>query len=88
MNRVFNLDKLFDLKNDNIRVDAIKTSESGDYIVVRMHEFRNKEGYLDILFNSIVKNVYVSNILEDNLYEYKDGYKIKCYEILTLLIKI
>ncbi len=76
--------------SDQVIVDAIKRSEDGEYLVVRIHEYTGGKDNVTVSLNFDVKAWAEADLLERSIEEFKSTpieLKVKPYEIKTILIK-
>ena len=76
--------------SDQVIVDAIKRSEDGEYLVVRIHEYTGGKDNVTVSLNFDVKAWAEADLRERSIEEFKSTpieLKVKPYEIKTILIK-
>lgn len=78
------------LDNDQIEVDAVKKSESGDAVVVRFHEFAGASQHVGLKFGFKIQSWAESDLRERPITEKTPGgdiqMELKPYEIKTILL--
>jgi alpha-mannosidase len=77
---------------DNVLCEVIKQAEDSDGIIVRLYESKNMRKKTKITFAFPMKQVFVCDMLENELYELQTNentveYDMSGFEILTLKIK-
>ena len=76
--------------SDQVIVDAIKRSEDGEYLVVRIHEYTGGKDNVTVSLNFDVKAWAEADLRERSIEEFNSTpieLKVKPYEIKTILIK-
>jgi len=79
------------LDNGYIEVDAVKKSEDGKYIVVRLHEFAGTRQKVNIKFGFAFKSMINADLRERPIKELKEEDRVftfKPYEIKTILLEL
>lgn len=81
----------FTLDNRNLEIDAVKKSEDGKYLVVRLHEFAGARQQIEIAPGFTYKAWAKSDLMERPTHEFQNGavkLTVRPYEIQTLLFEI
>lgn len=78
------------MNNKYIEVDAVKKSEDGKYIVVRLHEFAGTRQKVNIKFGFAYKSMMEGDLRERPIKEIKEDsvFVFKPYEIKTILLEL
>lgn len=76
----------------NVMIEAVKQSESGDAVVIRLYEYMNRRSAVTVKLPEKAGEVYVSDMLENPqrlIGKDTDSvtFEIKPYEIVTLIVK-
>lgn len=81
---------LLKLSNSTVELDAVKESEDGQYIVVRLHEYAGGSGTVKIIPDFACSSWAIGNLMEEPVENFRPYDKIKVhmkpYEIVTVLI--
>lgn len=82
---------LFSTVSDNIMIDAVKTAESSDRIVIRLHEFSGSRGEIQVCSDLSIKSWQECDLMErptgSVFTEDEISFTIEPYEIKTFLVK-
>lgn len=81
----------FTLDNRNVEVDAVKKSEDGKYLVIRLHEFAGARQQVELKPSFAYMAWTEGDLMERPVGEFKSGavqLTVRPYEIQTLLFKI
>jgi len=89
-NRKFN--KPFDIKNENVTLDAFKIAENKEGFIIRMHEIKGISSNLEIKFHQDIKKVEETNLIENKIKTLKpknnkiqvkiDPFEIKTFKVV------
>jgi alpha-mannosidase len=83
---------LFQVNHPNVMIDAVKKSEEGKRIVVRLHEFAGSRGNVSLQSDLLIEGWQECDLMErptgDLVNHDKIQFQIKPYEIITLLIDV
>ncbi|MCF8008258.1 MAG: hypothetical protein K9K32_00705 [Halanaerobiales bacterium] len=86
----YNINNIFDIKNENILVDSFKVSEDNKGYILRIHEFTGNNTELKIKINKNTKYIYETDLMENITNKLSDKniiyLKIKSFEIKTFKI--
>ena len=89
--RSHGIDRLCKLSTDAVMIDAVKSAEDLDCIVLRFHEFKGARHALEVEIIPNVTQWCLANLLEQPVGPWQSGpisMTIKPYEIITLLVDI
>ena len=80
---------MFSCVEENIVLETVKKAEDDDSVIVRLYDAHNKKTEVNIKANFTYKEVYLCDIMENNIVSLnaEDGYikvPVKNYEIITL----
>lgn len=83
---------MFSLNCDHVMIDALKKSEEGEHIVIRLHEFAGARGRVEISSGLNIASWQECDLLEratDDVPEHGPfSFDIKPYEIKTFLVQL
>lgn len=78
---------------ENVIIDTVKKSESGDNVIFRLYESQNKKGKVKLSFGVNVKKLYLCDLLENIETEIEVNnneaeFLVSNFEIITLMAEI
>ena len=84
-------DSLFEVRAQGIALDAMKKTEEGNRILLRMHEWKGGKNELELLCKFPIKNWYECDLMENQIGEKYESERIqlefKPFEIKTIIIE-
>ncbi len=80
------------IDNEQVELDAVKWSEDGKYIVVRLHEYASSKQEVNITFKFDIKGWMESDLMERPIEALRETQEVqltlKPFEIKTLLLEV
>lgn len=87
---VFMEDELFILSAEGIALDALKKSEEGDDLILRIHEMHGGRSQFNLQFNTPIKKWCEATLLEDPIGDWNEDSiierEVKPFEVVTFRI--
>ena len=81
-----------EIDNDYVELDAVKKSEDGKYIVLRIHEYTGSKQDVNIKINHEIAGWMESDLMERPIEDLREeqviSLHVKPYEIKTVLVKL
>ena len=91
-NTLNNKEQLFDVQGSGVTLDAIKKTEDGNKILIRLHEMHGGKSLFRMQCNFEIKNWYECDLMENPIGEQVESpaieMKFKPFEIKTYIIEV